>query len=464
MAVMESQAERTYGVAELGTELARLLAGAFPAEVWVHGQIRNLNRSAAGHVFFDLVEPCPLGAKPAAMVPVTLFDSDRRFVNAAIKQASRQRAADAMRMDDGVELRLRGRPQWYAPSGKLTLRMTGVDPTYTLGRLTEDRDRLLAVLAKEDLLGRNASLLMPPVPLRVGLVASDGSAAHADFMQGLAVSGLAWRVTLVDTRTQGLAAETSLVAALRTLARRGVNVVAVVRGGGARTDLAVFDREALCRTIAELAVPVLTGIGHETDGSVADRVAHHASKTPSACATYLVERVEQFLIDAEGAYAAVAARAERRLDEAELDLSHTARHVSRGTQGALAVGDAACRDAIRRVIRCSIGAVARADAQAERWRTAVVASGPRRLADASSRCDAAELHVRALDPERTLARGWSITRRADGTVVRRAAGVDDGEYLVTTVAEGTITSTVSATGAPATSAADRDTTAAAANG
>lgn len=439
---MEERAERTYGVAELGAELARLLGAAFPADVWVQGQVRNLKRSAAGHVYFDLVEPCPLGAKPEAMVSVTLFDSDRRFVNAAIKRASMERAAEAMRMDDGVELRLQGRPQWYAPSGKLTMRMTGVDPTYTLGRLTEDRDRLLATLSREGLLDRNASLPLPPVPLRVGLVTSDGSAAHADFMQALVASNLAWRVTLVDTRTQGLVAETSLVAALRTLARRSVDVVAVVRGGGARTDLAVFDREALCRSIAELGLPVLTGIGHEIDASVADRVAHHASKTPSACAAYLVARVEQFLIDAEGAYAAAAARAERRLDEAELGLSQTARHVARGTQGALAVQDAACRDAVRRVGRCSIGTITRADARAEQWRSAVVTLGPRSLGTASSRLESAELHVRALDPQRTLARGWTITRRADGMVVRRSHDVAAGEQVVTTVADGVIASTV----------------------
>ena len=133
--------ERTYGVAELGSVIARAVHQMFPGRCWVRGQIRNLNRSAAGHVYFELAEPGPLGAPPDAVIPVTLLASDRPTVNAVM------RAAGAGRMDDGMEIRIAGRLTWLAPRGRMQLRMATIDPAYTLGRLGEDRDRLLAALA-----------------------------------------------------------------------------------------------------------------------------------------------------------------------------------------------------------------------------------------------------------------------------------------------------------------------------
>lgn len=429
--------ERTFAVAELAGDLARLLAGAFPTEIWVHGQLRNLKRSANGHVYFDLAEPCALGAKPAALLPVTLFDGDRRNVNAMLK-----RSANGMRMVDGVEARIRGRLQWYGPGGRLTLRMTTIDPTYTLGRLSEDRERLLAALDHEGLLHRNSLLPLPPVPLRVGLVTSVGSAAHADFLTELTASDLGWRVTVVDTRTQGQAAPTSVGAALRQLAGHGVDVIALVRGGGSRTDLAPFDSEVVARTIAGLNRPVVTGIGHEIDTAVADLVAHTCSKTPTACAAELVERVQQFVIDVEGAWTAVAARSERRLDETEQRVSATARQVPRSTRGALALQRSVCGHAAGRLDRSATVATARAASQLDRSRLELANSGRRPLERVTHLLATAEAVVRGADPARALARGWSLTRKADGSLIRHTADLAAGDAVITTVADGDFTSRV----------------------
>ena len=152
------------------------------------------------------------------------------------------------------------------------------------------RAALLAKLAEEDLLRANADRPMPLVPLRVGLATSDGSAAEADFLDELRRSGFAFRVLRADTRVQGSDAPRSIASAIRMLATHRLDVLALVRGGGARTDLAAFDDEAVARAIAACPVPVVTGIGHEVDTSVADEVAHTAAKTPTACAQLLVAR------------------------------------------------------------------------------------------------------------------------------------------------------------------------------
>ena len=133
------------------------------------------------------------------------------------------------------------------------------------------------------------------MPLRVGLVSSAGTAAYRDFAHGLETSGYAFRVALCDVRVQGDAASRRIVWGLRRLARLDLDVIAVVRGGGARSDLAPFDTEIVARAITEMPVPVITGIGHETDRTIADDVAHTCAKTPTAAAATLDEAVDAYV-------------------------------------------------------------------------------------------------------------------------------------------------------------------------
>src|SRR4051794_24967959 len=266
--------EPTMSVAELSTGIGAALTRAFADEVWVRGEVANLNRPPSGHVYFDLVGD-------GRALGVTLWASDKQVVNAVLR-----RAGGAVRMTDGTEVRIRVRVSWYAERGRVSLRMLSIDTAYTLGRLAEAREVVLRTLQAEGLLRQQANLTLPVVPLRVGLVTSDGSAAAHDFLRTLEASAHAWQVTVFDARVQGTAAERSILRALDAACRSDppFDAVCLVRCGGARTDLAAFDREAVARAIAGAAVVVWTGIGHEIDTTVADAVAHRYFRTPSACA------------------------------------------------------------------------------------------------------------------------------------------------------------------------------------
>ena len=402
--------EPTLTVGELSDGIGRLLRRAYPDEVWVRGEIANLKRFQQ-HAYFDLVGD-------GACISVALFDTDRQVVNRIL-----QRAGGAVRMTDGTEIRIRAHVTWMAKRGTVSLRMKSIDPAYTLGRMAEERELLLRRLQDEGVIGRNGRLPLPLVPLHVGLVTSRGSAAAADFLHTLEASGRAWRVVLADARVQGADAERSVVAALHALAVRGVDIVCVVRGGGARTDLAAFDSEDIARTVAAMPVPVLTGIGHEIDTSIADLVAHTAYKTPTACAGALVERVDEFVVRCSGAWDAIARSATVALDRAGAGLDRWSGRV---------VG--ASRHHLRSHER-------RVDVAADR-----LARRPARLLDDAGRHVAGlEARARALDPAVVLARGWSITRRAgDGRLVRSSADVAAGDEIVTTFAAGRATSRVEA--------------------
>src|SRR5690606_3098882 len=132
-------------------------------------------------------------------------------------------------LGDGLQVRIRGEVTFYPPQGRVQLRMTSIDPRQTLGAMAIERDRLLRRLAEEGLLERNRTVPLSPVPLRVALVTSDGSAAAHDVIHELESSGHGFRVTLVDTRVQGSGAVDQIVAALATAARLDVDVVALVR-------------------------------------------------------------------------------------------------------------------------------------------------------------------------------------------------------------------------------------------
>jgi exodeoxyribonuclease VII large subunit len=323
-------------------------------------------------------------------------------------------------MEDGMEIRIAGRLTWFAPRGRLQLRMATIDPAYTLGRLGEDRDRLLAALRTEQLLDRNRSVPMPVLPLRIGLVTSIGSAAHADFRHELERSGIGFHILEADARTQGLDAGRSVAAAIARLSGHGVDVVAVVRGGGSRTDLAPFDGEVIARAIALAAVPVVTGIGHEVDRSIADEVAHTSFKTPTACAAGLVEITASAIEGTEVLWSAITAAAAARLLAADDRVRNGAHRLERSRGGGLAAGDRMLAEAGRRLTR----------------------EATRALALADQRLAAAEARRRSFDPALALARGWSITRDDSGRVVRSVHDAGPGTGLVTTLADGDIRSTV----------------------
>ena len=467
--LFDDPGDPTWSVPELGEAIGLRMRTAFPDELWVRGVIRNLNPGRrGGTVWFDLVEPAAagdLGRPPVASLSVVLFDTARRRVNARLLDAG-----GAVRMSDGTEVRLRARITWYDRGGRLQLQMSDIDPAFTLGRLAADRDRLLRTLDAEGLLTRQASLERPVLPLRLGLVTSRGSAAEHDVLDELRRSGIGFTVTTVDVRVQGAHAPRSVARGLRVAAAQGVDAVLLVRGGGATTDLAAFDGETIARAVATLDVPVLTGIGHDIDRSVADEVAHAAFKTPTACAHAVVADVRAVQARTEDAWRRIVVAARRGGQREAEHLRTCGRHVALATRQGLVAADRELAGQGAGVGRAATGALSRATAALDRAAGRVEAGGrahlrthdhavaaaaarlahrpPRLLAAAERELRSVDAQLRALDPQRVLARGWSITRTADGRTLRSAADVDRGDELVTTLADGAVRSTVSADPAP----------------
>lgn len=408
----------TLSVEELSHLLKDGLATLFPEDLWVEGQVSNFHDARSGHAYFDLVEPSAVpGRAVAAKLSVALFKGARIGVDHTLA------AAGELALANDLQLRIRARLDFYPPSGRLQLIMNGVDPAFTLGRLAAERERLLHALADEGLLRANRANPIPVPPLRVGLVTSIGSAAHADFSEEISRSGFPFTVLERDARVQGDGSAVDLAEALHMVATHQPDVIALIRGGGSATDLAAFDAEVLARTIATLDVAVVTGIGHEVDRAVADEVAHTAFKTPTACAVAIVGQVAAFADAVADLQESIAQRAGASTARSTDLLDDLAQRTARSATAVLDRRADRLDDKVKRLRRSPLATL---DRQAER------------LAGITN-------NLRALDPARILARGWSITRLADGTLVRSMTDTAVGDTLVTHVAGGTVTSTVDGT-------------------
>jgi len=420
-------------VAELADQIARALRGGLPEQVWVRGEVFGCKAARSGGGYFQLVER--RDGRTVAAVSACVLGRDRRRFDADLA------AAPSLRFGDGLEVLVRGRVSFYGPSGGVQLLVDGIDPAYTLGKAAAARERLLAALAAEGLLRRNAAHPLPLAPLRVGLVTAAGSDAAADVITRLERSGYAFQVLVADARVQGDGCETSVVDALRLLVRAHrrdpLDVVVVTRGGGGRSDLAGFDGEQLARAITACPWPVFTGIGHQQDRTVADEVAHTACPTPTAAAAALIERVAT-------AADAVAQLADRAAVRAAAQIERERARVEAAARGVTAAGRLLAR------MEATVDGLA---ARRDRAPHTVLARAEQRLHDltrhqqraaatvvthAGARLDGIAPRLDALAPERVLARGYSITRTQTGAVVRAADQVGAGDLLVTTLASGSV--------------------------
>lgn len=404
--------EHTHGVGEVVARVTRVVASAFPAEVWVRGEVQGYKGpNNSGHVYFELCERNNRRG-PTSTLNVALFRLEHQRVLKALREYPEFRLAD------GLEVRVKGRVQFAY--GRVSLVLSEIDPVHTLGRLAADRQQVLRRLQEDGLLAANKSVDLPLLPLRLGLVTSVGSAAYEDAVQELTASGIGFHVLVADARVQGNGADLSMVRALHALRDGDVDAVLVVRGGGSRTDLVAFDSERLARAVATMPVPVLVGIGHEIDTSVVDEVAHASFKTPTACAAAVVERVRSVRHRAETAWSAASAAAERAL----------AGHDQRVTAAAHRVSP------VR--IEATLAGAERLLAEHRRRAGAAATAG---LVARSGRLDVLDARVQAADPVRLLARGWSLTRTGDGRLLRSPDHAPPGTEVVTTLAGGTLRST-----------------------
>lgn len=425
----------TFGVGELIQAVNGVLADGFSGGVWVRGEIQGWKDRGGPHAYFDIVDHVD-GKK--ATLSVKFFAPQRARLRSLL-------AKSGLQLADGMKVRIHGDLDVYAPSGGFGLKMDGIDPNFSLGEMALQREEVLQRLAASGLLGRNAGVPLPIAPLRVGVVTSESSAAWADFRHEIERSGHGFLLRLLDVRVQGPGAVEDIADAITALGRSAdLDAIAVIRGGGGKSELAVFDQEAIAVAIAMSPLPVLTGIGHEIDHSVADAVAHLALKTPTACAAALAEQVTEFVHTTEATYSEIARFAGAAVQAASTGIVSLTKGISHRVSAAVARSDERLAERARR-LRTGAGHVVQRAGQHLDAASAAVTRAPQRVDSELRHLEGLAGRVRLLDPVHTMARGWSITRSADGRTVRSAADLRPGDEIITTFATGTARSRVEET-------------------
>ena len=431
-----------YTVGRLNDEVGRLLEDSFPL-LWVEGELTNLARPRSGHVYF------------------TLKDS-RAQVRCALFRSSRMRIRFEPR--DGMQVIARVRVGLYGPRGEFQLVVQELEPAGE-GALRLAYDRLRLRLQEEGLFDTGRKRPLPSFPRRLGVVTSPTGAAVRDVLKVLGRRLPALPVVIYPTRVQGEGAGEEIAAAIGAAVRRAeCDVLLVVRGGGSLEDLWSFNEEGVARAIHACPIPVVTGVGHESDVTIADFAADERAPTPSAAAeraspsrAELVERLHAIAGRARRAAAAGAERKRTALELRRRRLRHPLRRIESLVQRAdeLAQRAAGAFDRRSREARQRTAALrhrlerARPDARARRTKIENLERRGRsamaeRLARATGRVREVARALHAVSPGRTLDRGYAILYRGGG-IVRDAGEVAPGDAVTARLARGRLDATVTST-------------------
>lgn len=404
---------KTYSLYELNEFLRRVVALNFSDSVWVTAEIGQIGLSR-GHYYIRLLEK--EDDDILAELSAVLWSSDFKRLKRALGNSFETVFVE------GLEVRLKGRLDFHERYG-LKLIIEEIDPTYTIGKLEIQRRTLIAELQNEDLLRLNASLSTPSVWQRIAVISSETAAGWADFQNHISENIYAYRfdIQLFPSAMQGQFVEKEMLQQLEQirLHKDIFDCVAIMRGGGAKLDLAAFDNPSVCRAVARFPLPVLTGIGHEVDYTVLDMVAHTALKTPTAVADFLIERNVQF-------------------ESSLIEMGH---FLKNHVQNALYT-EGGNLSKIENFLQFQTAYFLKNQEQKlERWSKDLPKIVAQVVKYENIRLDKTLEIIDLMSVESTLKRGFSITRK-NGKIITRLDEIKEGDAIETQIADGILTSFV----------------------
>ena len=277
-------------LSELQGMIKNAMELALPDSYWVKAEISEMTVNRSGHCYLDLVETDSTN-NITARVRATIWSYTFRMLKPYFESTTGQS------FSEGIKVLLNAKVEYHEVYG-LSLNIRDIDPAYTLGDMAQQRRAIIARLEEEGVFDMNKELEMPLVPQRIAIISSPTAAGLQDFLDQLQnnVRRIKFYTKLFPAVMQGKEAPASIIGALDRIFEHETffDAVAIIRGGGAQVDLVAFDNYDLAFHITQFPLPVITGIGHDKDDSVADLVAHTQLKTPTAVAEFLISTVEEF--------------------------------------------------------------------------------------------------------------------------------------------------------------------------
>lgn len=402
---------------DLNALVRRSLEQCLSDEYWVQAELSEVRvHPATGHCYVEFVQKDSRSNNLVAKARGVIWNNVFRLLRPYFEESTGQVFTAGIKVLVQVSV---GFHELYG----FSLTVHDIDPTYTLGDMARRRREILKQLEEEGVLTLNKELPMPELPRRVAVISSATAAGYGDFCHQLTNNprGYYFHTELFVAAMQGDRVEESMLAALDSINSRAdaFDVVVIIRGGGATSDLSCFDTYLLAAACAQFPLPIITGIGHERDDTVLDSVAHARVKTPTAAAEYLIAR----------------------MDEAADRLNDLAVRLYEGVTARLKWERNRLQQCRNRIPTASVRRVSSAKLELLTARKDLHRSVEAVFARHRHKLELLKQRLADASPDKLLARGYSITLK-DGKAVKDAALLSPGDRLVTRLYRGEVQSVV----------------------
>lgn len=427
-------------LSELNRIVQNVLSLHFTDTLWVVAEISDCREAANGHCYMELVEKEEersggFTAKARANVWRNVWQQVKYDFQ---RQTGRSLAT-------GLKILAEVSVQFHEVYG-YSLTIHDIDATYTLGEQHKKRQHILQQLEEDGVLTLNQELVLPSLVQRIAVISAEGAAGYGDFMHQLEESGYGFQTQLFSATMQGTKVAESVIAALDTIATEfsSWDVVVIIRGGGATSDLDGFEDYELAANVAQFPLPIITGIGHERDDTVIDFVAHTRCKTPTAVAAFLIETMQDVHAGLNRLEERLSQAAEELLTSRKMHYERLAHRYS-----SAAVNFVNRQQVVHHRFSQRIAQGVQEQLFAQNHSLQALAT---RLHSTTTQVLERNQHKLSLfaktlhwaDPQRTLAMGYSITYTADGKVVK-VQELLPGTPIRTVTADGEVWSSVTET-------------------
>ncbi len=409
---------RALKLSELSSLIKSAIGSALPDMYWVIAEIADCKCNQKGHCYMELVEK--EDHKTTAQMRSTIWAYEYRALSRKFETAAKTP------LKPGIKVLLLVAVSFHEVYG-LSLNVKDIDPAYTMGEMAIRRREIIDRLTKEGIIDRNKELPLPLVPQRIAVVSSPTAAGYGDFLDQLNKNAYDYRFTykLFPAIMQGAETEQSIIAAFEKIQimKNDFDVAVIIRGGGSVADLSAFDNYSLAAKIASCPIPVITGIGHEKDDTVADIVAHTKMKTPTAVAEFLISGARSFEENIGTIENRLRAYAERLLGDAAYSLNLLTKRLS-------LVPSHITSSSLNHLnaLEKNLGGYLRQYMQHKQ-----------------NKLSSIDQAIRHLDPANVLKRGYSITRH-NGKVIKDSELLSKGDIIETELCSGKIRSIIEKNG------------------
>ena len=404
---MEQQAISLY---ELNGLVKRSIRSCLPDTYWVQAELSDVRTNYSGHCYLEFVQKDAGGNNLIAKARGTVWSNIFKMLKPYFEQETGQS------FTSGIKVLVEVSVEFHELYG-YSLTVLDIDPTYTVGDMERKRREILRQLEEEGVIDLNKELEMPMLPQRVAVISSATAAGYGDFCNQLANNprGYGFRTELFPAIMQGERVEESVIVALDAIYERmeEFDVVVIIRGGGATSDLSGFDTYALAANVAQFPLPIITGIGHERDDTILDMVAHTRVKTPTAAAEYLIACMD---------------RVAERLD----DLSY---RLQQGVRNRLLWEHRRMESLKQRIPSAVYKRIADAKYGLLTAQRDLQMASRQFLSIKKHRLELLQQGLNDALPEKQLARGYSITLK-DGKAVKDASALKEGDMVTTLLHRG----------------------------